>query len=420
LSGGKQSTTRKGNTKKSTAINTSYITTPLECRKSSIEGNILISSRTVQVKDSVVSSKFFIARLVKSQELKARVPCDQDGYWIQWEEGDSKVDKVYFVSKSQIDKDSLEYCLMDTYDDETWINDPWKSSSKKSSQSKSTKEVSKAAAVGIPVLTSPSAVNREATFPSMMLPPPPPLQLSIAASASAPGITPEQWSHKEIDILFRAVDAMGITPNTWDMISKVVFDGKYPADRCMLCWQQTAESIVDASVQWSHNDVEALLDAVRTLGPYAWNKISSDVFDGRKTAVQCMFRWREVDQSKSSLPTAGTLVRPKHMPQVKETTAAPPQFDLGREEKNMNASSAASLVVHAPINQAPVAASAGAGQVKGPWSEVEHKQFMDATRQHGWGNWEEVQQSIPSRNGNQVKSHAQKFAEVSLFLVMIG
>ena len=128
------------------------------------------------------------------------------------------------------------------------------------------------------------------------------------------------------------------------MISKVVFDGKYPADRCMLCWQQTAESTVDASVQWSHNDIEALLDAVRTLGPYAWNQISSQVFDGRMTALHCMLRWREVDQSKSSLPTAGTLVRPKHMQKVKETLAAPPQFGLGREEKNMNASSVASLV----------------------------------------------------------------------------
>ena len=57
-----------------------------------------------------------------------------------------------------------------------------------------------------------------------------------------------------------------------------------------------------------------------------------------------MLRWREVDQSKSSLPTAGTLVRPKHMQKVKETLAAPPQFGLGREEKNMNASSVASLV----------------------------------------------------------------------------
>ena len=44
---------------------------------------------------------------------------------------------------------------------------------------------------------------------------------------------------------------------------------------------------------------------------------------------------------------------------------------------------------------------------------------MDATQQHGWGNWKMVQQSIPSRNRNQVKSHAQKFAKVSLFVGVV-
>ena len=48
----------------------------------------------------------------------------------------------------------------------------------------------------------------------------------------------------------------------------------------------------------------------------------------------------------------------------------------------------------------------------GQWSKVEHKQFMDATQKHGWGNWKMVQQDIPSRNRIQIASHAQKFAKL--------
>jgi len=76
-------------------------------------------------------------------------------------------------------------------------------------------------------------------------------------------------------------------------------------------------------------------------------------------------------------------------------------------------------VAQKPLTLAPAAAACAAsinpatGQPysTGPWGEVEHKQFMDATQQHGWGNWKMVQQNIPSRNRNQVKSHAQKFAK---------
>jgi len=59
------------------------------------------------------------------------------------------------------------------------------------------------------------------------------------------------------------------------------------------------------------------------------------------------------------------------------------------------------LMIPAPKNAKSVAA--------GSWTAKEQKQFRDGCMVHGWGNWCAIENCIPTRNRNQVKSHAQKF-----------
>lgn len=49
------------------------------------------------------------------------------------------------------------------------------------------------------------------------------------------------------------------------------------------------------------------------------------------------------------------------------------------------------------------------GSVVGPWSELEHSQFEKGIIVHGWGNWQQMVNLIPTRSKIQIKSHAQKF-----------
>jgi SHAQKYF class myb-like DNA-binding protein len=44
----------------------------------------------------------------------------------------------------------------------------------------------------------------------------------------------------------------------------------------------------------------------------------------------------------------------------------------------------------------------------GRWTKEEHQRFIDAIRLHG-KNWKKVEEYIGTRNGPQVRSHAQKF-----------
>ena len=43
----------------------------------------------------------------------------------------------------------------------------------------------------------------------------------------------------------------------------------------------------------------------------------------------------------------------------------------------------------------------------GAWTKHEHFLFYRACIQHGWGNWKRIEKKIPTRDRNQVKSHAR-------------
>ena len=43
----------------------------------------------------------------------------------------------------------------------------------------------------------------------------------------------------------------------------------------------------------------------------------------------------------------------------------------------------------------------------GGWTKYEHCLFVGACIQHGWGKWKRIEKNIPTRDRNQVKSHAR-------------
>jgi len=49
------------------------------------------------------------------------------------------------------------------------------------------------------------------------------------------------------------------------------------------------------------------------------------------------------------------------------------------------------------------------GYAEGLWTPDEHNKFEQAVITYGWGDWVNVTAQIPTRDKNQVKSHAQKF-----------
>jgi SHAQKYF class myb-like DNA-binding protein len=51
------------------------------------------------------------------------------------------------------------------------------------------------------------------------------------------------------------------------------------------------------------------------------------------------------------------------------------------------------------------------GTCKGAWTECEQNLFEDGCILHGWGDWKNIHEMIPTRDRHQVKSHAQKFAK---------
>ena len=48
------------------------------------------------------------------------------------------------------------------------------------------------------------------------------------------------------------------------------------------------------------------------------------------------------------------------------------------------------------------------GQTEGRWTQQEHNQFLNAYSQHG-RDWVKVENKIPTRSAEQIRSHAQKY-----------
>ena len=48
---------------------------------------------------------------------------------------------------------------------------------------------------------------------------------------------------------------------------------------------------------------------------------------------------------------------------------------------------------------------------RGIWTEAEQLLFEEGCILHGWGNWKNIQEMIPTRDRHQVKSHAQKYGK---------
>ena len=51
----------------------------------------------------------------------------------------------------------------------------------------------------------------------------------------------------------------------------------------------------------------------------------------------------------------------------------------------------------------------GTKPCNGKWISEEQKQFQEACIKHGWGKWTNMLTDIPTRNKDQIKTHAQKF-----------
>jgi hypothetical protein len=116
-----------------------------------------------------------------------------------------------------------------------------------------------------------------------------------------------RWSNQEDARLIAAIKAHGT--GSWSVIAKVVGGGR-TRSQCAQRWHRGLDPRI-SKTNWSQEEEQCLIDAVKTHGPKSWTRIANELKD--RTDVQCRFRYKFLCKKAAE---ADAPVRPISMPRA--------------------------------------------------------------------------------------------------------
>lgn len=117
----------------------------------------------------------------------------------------------------------------------------------------------------------------------------PPAASSVGTKSQQITDMPREWSQEDLLALVHVLNE--VNGRSWIEIAKRSFpDGKFVADECHEKWKELSkEKKAVSRGPWSQQEDQALIDAVRMLGPEKWVVIATQV--GARNGKQCRERW---------------------------------------------------------------------------------------------------------------------------------